>query len=224
MIDIEQFVDSFIESIESAFGGRIWFCGLQGSRRRGENRPDSDFDMVVILDNLQISDIAAYRQVVRALPYADLACGFLCGVADIMAWDPTDLFHLCVDTKPILGSLEAIWERVDRDSIRRAAWRGACDIFHGCVHNMIYKNSSGVLGGLLKQAVFVIQQLIYLRTGSLILPLTEMLESADPLEQRIVLSAMQARDRECTPLEETSEALFAWAQKTVQAIGARTEC
>ena len=36
MIDITAFTNMFVQTLESTFGNRVWFVGLQGSYGRGE--------------------------------------------------------------------------------------------------------------------------------------------------------------------------------------------
>lgn len=216
-METSQFLAAFLPALEHTFGSRVWFCGLQGSRTREEHRADSDFDMVVVLDTLAVEDVAAYRQMVRGLPGAELACGFLSGLADLLAWDPADLFHLCMDTRALLGTLETVWQRVSREAVERAVWRGACDIFHGCVHNMLYDDSDHVLRALLKSAAFVIQQIVYLRDGAAVLRMDELIQRATPEEGLVLSFAVQARTGQLLDLAAASQALFGWAQQTVRA-------
>ena len=61
MTDIALWTDNFIKALDEAFGVRIWFIGLQGSRARGEATEKSDIDTVVILDNLTVEDIRVYN-------------------------------------------------------------------------------------------------------------------------------------------------------------------
>ena len=48
-------LEQFRPLLESAFAGRIRFLGLQGSRRREEERPGSDLDVVLVLDHKIVS-------------------------------------------------------------------------------------------------------------------------------------------------------------------------
>lgn len=40
----------FVSALLEAFPGQVAFCGIQGSCGRGEAGPDSDVDLVVILE------------------------------------------------------------------------------------------------------------------------------------------------------------------------------
>ena len=52
MIDMKVWTERFLTALDGCFGDRVWFVGLQGSYGRGEAGPDSDIDMVVILDRV----------------------------------------------------------------------------------------------------------------------------------------------------------------------------
>ena len=79
MIDINCWVDTFLQRLNDTFSQRIWFVGLQGSYAREEATESSDIDIVVILDELSASDIITYNSMLDTLPNRDLICGFLSG-------------------------------------------------------------------------------------------------------------------------------------------------
>ena len=138
MIEINTWMNGFLKSINEAFGSRVWFVGLQGSYGRGEARDTSDNDVVVILDELSAADIKAYNDMLDTLPHRELICGFVSGKDELLNWEPSDLFQFCNDTTPIKGSLEEVLAVVDESAVNRAIKIGACNIYHGCVHNIRY--------------------------------------------------------------------------------------
>ena len=79
MIEIQSYMSLFCAALERTFADRVWFVGLQGSYARGEATESSDIDVVVILDELTASDLAAYRQMLDTLPHRELICGFISG-------------------------------------------------------------------------------------------------------------------------------------------------
>ena len=138
MIDIKTWMDNFLEKLDVAFGSRVWFIGLQGSYGRGEATETSDIDVVVVLDELSVEDIQTYNNLLDTLPNRDLICGFLSGKTELFHWEPSDLFQFYFDTTPIKGSLDELKNMIDETAVNRAIKIGACNIFHGCVHNMLY--------------------------------------------------------------------------------------
>ena len=138
MIDITAWMQSFLQELNKTFAKRVWFVGLQGSFARDEATETSDIDIVVILDELSAADIQTYNAMLDTLSNRELICGFLSGKKEIMNWEPSDLFQFCNDTTPFKGSLDEVIAVVDEGAVNRAIKMGACNIFHGCVHNMLY--------------------------------------------------------------------------------------
>ena len=168
MVDITTWMNDFLQNLNHTFENRVWFVGLQGSYGRGEATETSDIDVVVILDELSAMDIQTYNKMLDTLPHRELICGFLSGKDDIMNWEPSDLFQFCYDTTPIKGSLDEVLTVVDESAVNRAIKIGACNIFHGCVHNMLIDKSEDILRGLYKSASFVVQAIVFKQTGKYI--------------------------------------------------------
>ena len=186
MIDIATWMQTFLRSLNETFANRIWFVGLQGSYGRGEATETSDIDVVVILDELSAMDIQTYNDMLDTLSHRELICGFLSGKKDIMNWEPSDLFQFCYDTTPIKGSLAEVMAVIDENAVNRAIKIGACNIFHGCVHNMLYEKSEDILRGLYKSASFVVQAIAFKQTGNYIGHQKELLQGVSSDERVIV--------------------------------------
>ena len=186
MIEINTWMNGFLKSINEAFGSRVWFVGLQGSYGRGEARDTSDNDVVVILDELSAADIKAYNDMLDTLPHRELICGFVSGKDELLNWEPSDLFQFCNDTTPIKGSLEEVLAVVDESAVNRAIKIGACNIYHGCVHNMLHEKSEDILKGLYKSASCVVQAIAFKQTRKYIKYLNELLNVATTDDRLIV--------------------------------------
>ncbi len=156
-MDNTAFLEAFCAAMDHAFGRRLVFLGIQGSRARGEAGPDSDIDMVVILDHLAPEDLEKYRRAVETLPEREKLCGFVSGARELAAWDRGDLFQLAVDTLPLRGELLDITGPLGRRDARRAVHTGACAIFHACCHNLLHARSAALLRDLYKTARFVLR-------------------------------------------------------------------
>ena len=72
MVDINNWLDEFLQKLNETFKSRVWFVGLQGSYGRGEATETSDIDVVVILDEFTVADIQAYNQLLDTLPHREL--------------------------------------------------------------------------------------------------------------------------------------------------------
>ena len=216
MIEITAWTNTFLNALNDHFGDRVWFVGLQGSFARGEATETSDIDMVVILDELSASDVATYNTMLDALPHRELICGFLSGKSEILNWDPSDLFQFYYDTKPIKGSLDKLLPLIDDDAVTRAIKIGACNIYHGCVHNMLIDKSEEILRGLYKSASFAIQAIAFKQTGKYISHQKDLLEIVSPDEQVIVETFLKLKNGEAASFDTMSENLFNWAKKWIE--------
>jgi len=215
MIDTTVWMNAFLQALNACFGQRVWFVGLQGSYGRGEATETSDIDTVVILDQLNSEDVKTYHTMLDTLPHRELICGFLSGKEEILNWDAADLFQFYHDTKPIKGNLDALLDVIDDAAVGRAVKMGACNIYHGCVHNMLYDKSEEIVRGLYKAASFVVQAICFQQTGKYISRQKELLEAAAADEQEIVKTFMYLKNGGTVEFEKMSETLFAWAKKWV---------
>jgi len=215
MINIETWLDAFIIKLNETFEYRVWFAGLQGSYGRGEATETSDIDIVVILNELSCEDIKSYSAMLDTLPHRDLVCGFLSGKDEIMNWEPSDLFQFCNDTTPIIGSLDDVLALVDESAVERAIKIGACNIYHGCVHNMLYEKSKDILRELYKSAFFVIRAVAYRQTGNYIKQQKE-LQLVVSLDKKVILDTFAyLKNGGQVDFVKMSETLFAWCKKQI---------
>lgn len=215
MIDITAWTYNFLQKLNETFSDRVWFVGLQGSYSRGEARDTSDIDVVVILDELSATDIKTYNAMLDTLPNRDLICGFLSGKSEILNWEPSDLFQFCNDTTPIKGSLDEVLANVSESDVNRAIKIGSCNIFHGCVHNMLYEKDEDILRGLYKSASFVVQAIAFKQNGNYIRHQKDLLEAVASDEAEIVETFMNLKNGKAVDFDSMSETLFAWSKKWI---------
>ena len=215
MIDITAWMHSFLQTLNDTFANRVWFVGLQGSFARGEATETSDIDIVVILDTFSALDIQTYNNMLDTLSHRELICGFLSGKKEIMNWEPSDLFQFCHDTTPIKGSLDEVMAVIDESAVNRAIKIGACNIFHGCVHNMLHEKSEDILRGLYKSASFVVQAIYFKQTGIYICHQKELLQVVSSDEQVIVETFINLKNGGTADFNMMSEMLFVWSKKWI---------
>lgn len=213
MIDIDIWIKDFLKALYETFKQRVWFVGIQGSYARGEATENSDIDMVVILDELTINDLQIYDRMLDTLSYRELICGFLSGKGELMNWDAADLFQFYYDTKPIKGSLDDLLVLIDDTALNRAIKTGVCNIYHGCVHNMLYDKSEDILKGLYKAASFVVQAIYFKQTGHYIRQQSELLKIVLSEERIIVDAFLTIKNGGVIDFKEMSNILFTWSQK-----------
>ena len=216
MINITDWMNKFLKSLNESFADRVWFVGLQGSYGRGEATETSDIDVVVILDELFASDIQKYNTMLDALPHRELICGFLSGKNEILNWEPSDLFQFYYDTTAIKGSLDELLAFIDETTVNRAIKIGACNIYHGCVHNMLHEKSEIVLKGLYKSASFVVQAIAFKQTGKYIKHQKDLLDVVSTDERKIIDTFLKLKSGGAVEFGTMSEELFAWVKKWIE--------
>ena len=215
MIDVNLWMREFIELLKRTFSERIYFVGLQGSYGRGEATDSSDIDVVVILDKLTVDDIKTYTDMIDTLPNRELICGFLSGKDELVNWEPSDLFQFYYDTTPIVGSLDELLTRIDKEAVDRAIKIGACNIYHGCVHNMLYEKSDDIVRGLYKSASFVIQAIVFKDTGKYIKHQKNLIEVVDNETNEILNDFIALKNGATVEFDKMSERLFNWVRKLI---------
>ncbi len=216
MIDINKWINNFSEALQKPCGTRIWFVGLQGSYGRGEATETSDIDLVVILDEIFPEDIRTYGKMLDGLPNRELVCGFFSGRNELNNWEPSDLFQFFYDTTPIVGSLDELLKYIDGSAVDRAVRIGVCNIYHGCVHNMLYEKSEDILRGLYKSASFVVQAVYFRQTGKYVKLQKELFNLADMDEQTIIGTFLHLKSGGKADFDKMSDTLFLWAKKLIR--------
>ena len=140
------------------------------------------------------------------------------GKAEIMNWQPSDLFQFCHDTTPIKGSLEEVIAVVDENAVDRAIKIGVCNIFHGCVHNILHEKSESMLRELYKSAYFVIRAIIFKQKGFYVKHAKDMRSVVFSDERVIVDNFLHLKNGGSVDFSAMSETLFAWAKKWIDEI------
>lgn len=166
----------------------------------------------MILDELSASDIQSYNKLLDTLPDRELVCGFLSGKNELLNWETSDLFQFYYDTKAIKGSLDEVLSLIDGKAVNKAVKTGVCNIYHGCVHNMLYEKSNEILKGLYKSASFVVQAICFIQTGKYISRQKDLLKVVSENERVIINNFMKMKNGDEIRFEEMSEALFSWSK------------
>lgn len=167
MIEKNTWMNEFIGKLQAHFGRRLLFTGLQGSYRRGEATETSDFDVVTVLDKLDMDDLDQYRRLAATMPEHEKACGFICGKEELQNWPKFEIFQLSKETENRYGRLEELLPQVSQKDMADAARIAASAVYHVTCHSWLYgdENKAENLRETYK-GVFFTQQLLYcLSTG-----------------------------------------------------------
>ena len=104
---------------------------------------------------------------------------------------------------------------IDKAAVSRAIKIGACNIYHGCVHNMLHEKSEDILRGLYKSASFVVQAIVFQQTGKYIKHQKDLLGVASADERKIVETFLKLKSGKSVEFGTMSEILLAWAKKWI---------
>lgn len=165
-MEINCWMQELQSHLLQAFGDRLLFFGLQGSRRRGEARPDSDIDIVVILDTLSVADMDVYRNALDGMPEAELACGFICGREELLHWPRYDLVSLVLDTQAFYGTLAALLPPLEDTDARQFIRISAANLYHAACHMYLYEHPAlDAVRGLYKAVFYILRVKVQLEQG-----------------------------------------------------------
>lgn len=184
-MDIDVWMNDLIDQLMIEFKERLVLVGLQGSRARGEQREDSDIDVVVIVKDLNVEDFASYRSVIQKMPYAKLACGFI-GAPDVLAaWPRHDVFNLVNDTSIRYGSFDFMDTEFTAEEAKLAADACASEIYHALCHTAVFEPDMlpDLLQGCLKSVFFGIRAKHFAQTGEFVNSRAQLLNLASDDEQ-----------------------------------------
>lgn len=211
MIEIRTWMEQYRQAVLSAFADRVVFIGLQGSYGRGEAIEQSDIDVVLILDQLQMKDLMVYKRATAALPYRERLCGFVSGKAELAHWCKWELFQFYHDTKAVQGDLSSILPPLTIEDAWQAVQAGACTIYHACSHNFLYAMDKERLQALYKSAVFVLQAKYYCQKGRYVGTRKELKAIVQGEDMAILQAAMESERITEETLEQDSALLLKWA-------------
>ena len=194
MMEIENWMKQYCGAVRAAFGDRVRYIGLQGSRGRGEAGPDSDIDVVCILDSCSLQDLETYRAAVKDLPDRDKLCGFVSGAADLADLLPPE----------------------EPGDARRALHQGACGLYHLCCHNFLHGRSREAVAEACKAAVFLLQAKLYAEQGLYCRRRSDLEQHLTGQDLEILQTAQALKAGECREdLTALTDRLFAWCRDVI---------
>ena len=209
-MDIDTWMNDLIDQLKTEFKERLVLVGLQGSRARGEQREDSDIDVVVVVEDLNADDLASYRSVIQKMPHAELACGFI-GSPDVLAaWPRHDVFNLANDTDIRDGSFDFMDAEFPAEEAKLAADACASEIYHALCHTAVFEPNMlpDLLQGCLKSVFFGIRAKHFAQTGEFVNSRAQLLNLANSDEKKL----LQAYDRNVQmDDQELARRLFQWS-------------
>ena len=221
MIPIEQYLDNLIKALRTRFEDRLLYIGLQGSYLRGEATEDSDVDVMVVIDGLNVADLEAYRECICSLAHADKSCGFICSKDDLAHWNPMELCHVLHTTKDCYGVLKDLLPPFTRQDIRNFVKMGLNNLYHEICHRYIHgdpDHNTARLTGSYKGVFFILQNLYYLRLGQFAETKAKLLQLCAGQDRAVLQRSMDLNNGISHDFADSFTLLFTWCQNTLHSL------
>lgn len=209
-MDIDVWMNDLIDQLKTEFKERLVLVGLQGSRARGEQREDSDIDIVVVVEDLNADDLVSYRSIVQRMPHAELTCGFIGSPDALAAWPRHDVFNLVNDTNVRYGSFDFMNTKFTVEEARLAAETCASEIYHALCHTVVFEPNllPDILQGCLKSIFFGIRAKHFAQTGKFVNSRVQLLNLVNDSERWL----LQAYDKDVQmDNKELASKLLRWS-------------
>ena len=220
MFDINVWLDIIIKKLQNEFEQRLLFVGLQGSYNRGEATPNSDIDIVVILDSLSFEDLKKYHLIIDSMPDKDKACGFISGIDELQNWSKSDLFQFFYDTKSFIGNLQDLIQAPTIEDAIQAVKIGSENLYHTSVHSFIHSNNRAEdLKNLYKSTFFILQAKYFIETKKYIptkIELSELLNGIDRDILNICINRNNINEKATIELENLYKMLIQWSSDNIK--------
>ena len=215
MFDAEVYMNQLCDALVSCFGDRLVYVGLQGSYMRGEATERSDIDPMVVIDDLSITDLNHYRQIISTLAYPELSCGFLCGKNELENWNPLEICHLRHTTMDIRGELASLVPTYTEQDVRNFVKMSVNNLYHEITHRYIHatdeRNMISITGSY-KGVFYIRQNLHYLETGSFLSTKSELLRSLSGLDRDVLATSIALGNGEEMAFHNAFTLLHGWCQ------------
>jgi hypothetical protein len=211
--DIDEWLNLVINKLKEAFKENLLFVGLQGSYNRGEATPESDIDLVVILDNMKFEDLKISRSIIDNMPQKNKACGFISGKNEIQKWSKPDLFQFFYDTKSLFGNLEDIIQSPSVADIKKAIKTSYENLYHSATHSFVHSDDYVKdIQNLSKMAFFILQAKYFVETNNYIPTRKQLLECLSGIDKEILDICI---NKETLDIENFYNKLITWCSNNI---------
>jgi len=211
--DIDEWLNLVINKLKEAFKENLLFVGLQGSYNRGEATPESDIDLVVILDNMKFEDLKIYRSIIDNMPQKNKACGFISGKNEIQKWSKTDLFQFFYDTKSLFRNLEDIIQPPSVADIEKSIKTSYENLYHYVTHSFVHSDDYVKdIQNLSKMAFFILQAKYFVETNNYIPTRKQLLECLSGIDKEILDICI---NKEIIEIEKFYNKLITWCSNNI---------
>ena len=221
MVNINSYIQQLISLLQDQFGSRLLYVGLQGSYLRGEAKDSSDIDIMVVIDGLSVTDLAAYRSIIESMDHFDRSCGFICSKADLANWNPLEINHLLNSTKDYFGVLAQLIPPYNEQDIRNFVKMSVNNLYHEICHRYIHSDAENNISSLpytYKGVFFILQNLYFLTSGHFISTKAELLSLLNGRDHAVLKRSTELSSGVLCDFDQDFELLFTWCQETLKSL------
>lgn len=218
MFNTDAYIPSLIELLKAAYRDRLLYVGLQGSYLRVEATEDSDIDIMVVISDMRVVDLAEYRKAISSLGGYDKSCGFICGIEELQSWNPLEICHLLHTTKDYFGTLSDLVPEYTETDVRNFVKMSLCNIYHEICHRYIHATKERNIANLpytYKSVFFTLQNLHYLDSGKFVGTKKELREALSGKDRLILDTTISLGEGTEFDFDEVFDLLFTWCKETM---------
>lgn len=221
MVNIEKYIQQLIELLRKQFSSRLLYVGLQGSYLRGEANSDSDIDIMVVIADLNVSDLTLYRKIINALEYSEKSCGFICSAQDLCHWNPLEICSLLHTTKDYYGTLREFTPDYSEADLRNFLKMSINNLYHELCHRYIHSELDKNYANLpltYKSVFFILQNLYFLKTKEFIGTKVALLTKMQGKDYEVLKRSLELANNTVYNFDESFELIFSWCQETLYSL------
>lgn len=221
MVNINCYMENLIPKLKDSFGKRLIYVGLQGSYMRNEATDESDIDIMTVIEDMSVDDLAVYRSVIKSMPGAENSCGFICSKEDLQHWNRLESFHCLNGTKDYFGVLRDLLPAYTKDDIKTFLRVSINNLYHSLCHTFVHRCDETVgkaLPGLYKQTFFILQGICALENGAFINSKAELVSLLSGTDRTILEKSIQMSSGLPCHSNEDFLLLFTWCRETMKSL------
>ncbi len=221
MFKVDVYLNSLIDLLKAYFKERLLYVGLQGSYLRGEATENSDIDIMVVISDMSVADLAKYREAISSLEDYDKSCGFICGIEELGNWNPLEICHLLHTTKDYYGTLEKLVPEYTETDVRNFVKMSLGNLYHEICHRYIHASKEKNVSKLpftYRSVFFILQNLYYLNSGKFVGTKKELRGVLSGKDRLVLETAISLSNATEFDFDEVFALLFTWCKETILSI------
>ena len=210
---VDRWLGEFVRRMQESFGERLVFVGHHGSWARGEARPDSDIDTVVVLREVGEDESQRYRDIIGDMTRGgEAVSGLLLSAAEMGAWPGAMLLQFFYGCQVLHGGLDGIAQPPSRRELLDQARRCAAYNLLSARHYLLYPHDLSAKVGRtyypFKECVFALQGFLLAETGTFYARKDDLLKAVTDPEDQTVVKIVRDWSESATDREQRPEWYF----------------